>query len=337
MRIDSADPRQNISDRDDEQNPEPKPEPHVSRITADSIDTSLRLYAQNAVPQPRNVVDASGGSSPAFNDRIMYVGMNTYGKQCDKESHSLNAVVIGHSERDKDLGADKVRVGTRVVDLSTDAGAEEFAKSLALPAAQTAAIATVLRHASAGSRDELAGIANVWARGERGASIPSRIVLSGHCAGDAIYDGGSENLGALRFSSVQALAAAMPKASAQIEDLMISACSSGFDGASATAARVPLSSWKSAFPNLKTAWGYGSPKDVHSPSEQQAVMHIAAWERSTRGRAQPSDGKATVDSFFKAVETAGKNANPAFKLDAPQADGNVSVWSVSHGYRGGKG
>lgn len=150
-------------------------------------------------------------------------------------------------------------------------------------------------------------------------------------------DGGTEGLGNLAFSSIHALARAMPRASAQIEDVMVSACSSGFDGASAIGTRLPLSDWKKAFPNLKTAWGYGSPKDYHSPTGQQAVMHIGAWEHATRGRAQNVDGKSAVDSHFKSVEDAAKKMNPDFKLDKPQLDDNVSVWTAAHGYVQGRG
>ena len=331
MRIESVDARARVESEDEHVSLAPTHRPPAQSAASDeAIDASLRLYAQN-VTSSANVADASGG--PAFNDRVMYVGMNTDEGQCDREARAIGGVVIGHSERDKALGADKVRVGDRVLDLATDAGAAEFALSLGLPGAQTNLIANILRNSWPGGRDELAAIARVWADGEKGKAVPSRVVLSGHCYGDAIWDGGKENLGTLAFDNLRALAAAMPKASAQVEDLMISACSSGFTGADVTERRQPMTHWKNVFPNLKTAWGYGSAKDYHSPTGQQAVMHIAAWEHATRGRVQTLDGKHVVDAYFDDV----RRANPGVKIDAPQCDGNVSVWTASQGYVEGKG
>jgi hypothetical protein len=173
----------------------------------------------------------------------------------------------------------------------------------------------------------------VWSEAEKGGSVPSRLVLSGHCYGDSIWDGGDENLGALPFDNLRALAAAMPRAAAHIEDVMISACSSGFAGAEATGQRQSLTLWKTVFPNLKTAWGYGSPKDYHSPTSQQAIMHVAAWEHATRGRVETLDARRALDAYFDEV----RRANPNVKIDAPQFEGNVSVWTSSRGYVGGKG
>jgi hypothetical protein len=332
MRIDPAEPRQRVESENERHALPPPPSRYATSVATEaSIDASLRLYAQNAVSSQRSVVDASG--APAFNDRVMYVGMNTDEQQCDREARAVGGVVIGHGERDKTLGPDKIKVGSRVFDLATDAGAVEFALSLGLPDRQTNIIANVIRNGAAGGRDELAAIARVWSEGEKGGSVPSRLVLSGHCYGDALWDGGKENLGVLGFDNLRALAAAMPRAAAQVEDLMISACSSGFAGAEATDRRQSLTLWQTAFPHLKTAWGYGGVKDYHSPTSQQAVMHIQAWEQATRGRAQTLDGKRAVDTYFAQVQ----RAYPNVKIDAPQLDGNVSVWSVSQGYVEGKG
>jgi hypothetical protein len=275
------------------------------------------------------------GRDPAFDDRVMYVGMNSAQHQCDREARALHAaVVIGHGERDAAVGADHACVGDRVVDLATDAGAVEFAQSLGLPDAQANVVANVIRHAWHGCRDELAAIARVWSEAEKGGSVPSRLVLSGHCYGNSIWDGGDENLGALVFSNLRALASAMPRAAAHVEDVMISACSSGFVGADATDQRDSFALWKTAFPNLKTAWGYGSAKaDYHSPTSQQAIMHIEAWEHATRGRVEALDAKRAIDAYFDEV----RRENPGKKIDAPELRGNVSVWTESQGYVEAKG
>jgi hypothetical protein len=284
-------------------------------------------------------IDSPGARVPLdqdFDDRVMYVGMNSAQHQCDREARAVHAaVVIEHGERDKAVGADHARVGDGgVVDLATDRGAVEFAQSLGLPDAQANIVANVIRHSWHGCRDELAAIARVWAQAERGGSVPSRLVLSGHCYGNSIWDGGDENLGALVFANLRALASAMPRAAAHIEDVMISACSSGFVGADATDQRDSFALWKTAFPNLKTAWAYGSAKaDYHSPTSQQAIMHIQAWEHATRGRAQSLDATRALYEYFDEV----RRENPGVKVGAPELAGNVSVWTTSQGYVGGKG
>jgi hypothetical protein len=257
---------------------------------------------------------------------------------------SSSVIVVQHAEiaADKDraaLGADHIDIGTRgapnVVDLTTKDGCKVFAASLGLPPAQSDAVANVIHGAQSG-RDELAQIAQVWAKAEQGESIPNRLVLSGHSGGNTIYDGDGVN-GGLSFASVKELADTLPAAAAQIEDVMISACSSGYDGANAQG-RAELSDWSRHFPNLKTAWGYASPDEHHSPSGPQAAMHIGAWEVATRGRTTELHGKQAVDSYFKAQDPAYfESTKRQHHLDAPQFDGNVSTWTSTHGYVEGKG
>src|SRR5207248_2611767 len=127
-----------------------------------------------------------------------------------------------------------------------------------------------------------AGIASVLARAERGESVPSRWILSGHY-GDTITDGsGTGN--AVRTEDVRAIAKAFPKGAAFVEDIMISGCYSG--------GKEQLEAWKSAFPNLRTAWGYGvegsrGERDK-SPTGANALRHIQEWEIETRGRGTPA-------------------------------------------------
>ena len=91
---------------------------------------------------------------------------------------------------------------------------------------------------------------------------------------------------------------------------MFSACSTGFDGGEANGRRTPLSSWKDAFPNLQTAWGYGTTGAVHSsPSGPGALADIARWERATRGN--PTELHTTAN--------------------------HVSTWDAREGYRLGRG
>jgi hypothetical protein len=261
-----------------------------------------------------------------FNDGIIYLGMNSLGNQNAREAANIpGATVIAHSE-DGPNGADHILVAGKLVDLATTAGARAFTDSLGLPKAQADTIASVLVDAHTGSRDELAGLAQVFARAEHGQSIPSRLVLSGHCYGTSLWDGSATNKdGTLTLSSVAALAKAMPKAAAQIEDVMLSACSTGYD---AEPDKVSLGEWKQCFPNLKSAWGYATESDYHSPTGNHAISHITAWREATQGRATDVDGSRAVREAY-ARHRAEWGSTPAFAAE------NVSVWTASQGYRKG--
>ena len=245
---------------------------------------------------------ANVGSTPRStraNDGVIYLGMNSTGGQNANEAKTLaqsvrrgtEVDVVGHGENDAWLGADQVRVkgpgGTSTVaDLDTPEGVQTFVSSLKLSPERSAAVADVLTGAIEGSRDELAGLATILARGERGEPMPARLVISGHSTGPSIYDGNDNKLGEMRLDSVKSLARALPGGASKIDDLMISACNSGYDGARAGSRRTELSSWKDAFPNLKTAWGYGSETNYHSPSGIVAQQHVANWEHATRGNTE---------------------------------------------------
>ncbi len=353
MRIDDS-LKTNHQDDDVEATRTPAAPPNREKRIADGLeryelgsaidahaDEAARMLAQNAgVTAPT--------ATPSFNDKVLYVGMNSANGQWRSEALQFTGpqgIVVQHSElaptADKPaIGADRIDIGEpkspNVVDLSTKAGASAFAATLGLPAVQAEKVASVVLNASTGSRDELAQIAQVWAKAENDAQIPSRLVLSGHSAGTAIYDG-DNHLGFLGFDSVKQLADALPKAAAQIEDVMISACNSGFDAGEGGRAR--LSDWARHFPNLKTAWGYAN--ESHSPTGQQAVFHIMGWEAATRGRTTEVHGKQAVDAAFdRGEQEAQKHIDPKTNLpghvDSPQLDGNVSTWTSTRGYIEGK-
>lgn len=243
--------------------------------------------------------------------------MNSEGGQRDVEAGALRKMrrgdvdVVGHGEDDAALGPDHVRIpapggGAHVVDLGTEEGTRAFTASLGLPAAQASEVARVLDGARPGSRDELAGIAAVFARGERGEAMPTRLVLSGHSVGAGVYDG-RDSGHLLRFADVFALAKAMPKAASKVEHVMLSACSSGY-GAPVPGewiGHVPLPAWSAHFPNLRTAWGYGGGADYHSPSGGDAVQHIGVWDRKARGEVSDLDAAkvATGLAHWKNIAT----------------------------------
>jgi hypothetical protein len=318
---------------------QPDAQPEIRHAHETLLDGSARLYAQNATRT--NVT----GAAPTFNDRILYVGMNSAVAggvaQNVREERNLGTFgveTIAHGEDSAGVGADHIRVNGHVYDLTTSAGRDGFVATLGLPEAQAKKIAAALAGTSeySGGPDELAAITQVWARAELGGTIPSRLVLSGHSHGLTVYDGSSKD-GDLSFRSIQMLADAMPRAAAQVEDLMISGCNSGhdIDGMPYT----KLSSWHQHFPNLKTAWAY-SADEAHSPTESHAVSHIAAWRAATAGRTTHVDGAATVraeyhrewTAYVASHEDAASHPEPTAKL--PES---VAIWSSTDGYRRGIG
>src|SRR4029078_12797206 len=100
-----------------------------------------------------------------------------------------------------------------VYDLSTPEGALAFTGTLGLEPEQSEAIARVLWEAPEAARDELGQIARAFAPAEKGETIPSRLVLSGHSVGNGVW--GDEN-GTLTLDSLSDLAATTTKAARSI-------------------------------------------------------------------------------------------------------------------------
>ena len=203
----------------------PDPPPAFSRSsggrgTADFV----RRAKGNLSPSPTSHAQTArqaGRAWPRPDESVVYLGLNTVGHQSAEEAASLrndlagaraHVEVIARGEADPALGPDKIRLPAgAVVDLATSAGRAQFVSSLGVSAGASRAVDEVLADAPAGSRDELAGLAAVLARGERGEPVPARLVLSGHSIGDRIYDGavGPES-GQVTFASLKDLARALP-------------------------------------------------------------------------------------------------------------------------------
>lgn len=252
------------------------------------------------------MVRAPGTPTPTIpkpNDDILLVGLNKGSKDeaAALRARGNNVTYIGDSYE----GNDKIRgVGSdraTVYDLSSNAGVDNFVKSLGLPAAQSTEIGGILKGASADARDELGQLARVWANGEKGGKVPSRLMLSGHSGGSSLF--GDDN-GSFSYSEVQKLAKAMPKAAAQVEDVHLAACYAG--------SQRNADGFKDAFPNMKTFWGYHSSAPG---SASGATTHQARWDTATRGR------KDTLDRSI---------ANHTRKGE------NVATWNVKTGFNDGQ-
>ena len=240
------------------------------------------------------------------NDDVVVLGMNqwvAHEAEALQRSHpGARVTLVRDSARNDQVRGARAEGGQGMHDLRTEAGLQSFVAGLELPWAQGQRVAGALASAGADARDELAQLAQVWARAEKGGVIPSRLVLSGHSGGWSLWgeDKGFTN-GVLTRDSLARLAAALPRAAAGVEDLCIAAC---YNGGEATVA-----AWREVFPQVRTVWAYnGSAPGTFSG----ATAHLARWEKATRG--------------------------PVDVLAADRARGlrkgeNVAVWSRRDGYQ----
>lgn len=266
----------------------------ASNPNALQVGWSLVLPARGAL-----VSVPTSPAAPRSNDDILHVGMNkdsTY--EVDVLKRRGNSVIhVGDTAAN-----DRITTGDGVShDLDTEEGRMAFAMTLRLPVAQSQAVAAAIGTAGPDAKDELAQIAQVWARAENGGPMPSRLVLSGHNVGSGVW--GDDN-GKLTFEALGALAEAMPRAARRVEDLHLAACYSGGQAA--------MEMYRGMFPNAKTIWAYtGSAPGVYSGAE----AHLRRWDTATRG------DKATLDRTVAEGTRKGEN---------------IAVWSAQHGYVDGK-
>lgn len=235
---------------------------------------------------------------PKSNDQVVLLGMN---KSSDFEVAEMKKRGVNVTHVKDTAENDKITVGGRSYDLSTEDGAKQFAVTLGLPADQTLKIASAISSAGDDAKDEMAQIAQIWAKAESGGQIPSRMMLSGHNVGSGVW--GDDN-GKVSFEALGKLAEAMPRAARSVEDLHLAACYSGGESL--------MDKYKAMFPNVQTIWAYsGSAPGSYSG----ATAHQSRWESATRG------DKDTLSRDIAAATRKGEN---------------VAVWSKQGGYVDGR-
>jgi hypothetical protein len=229
-------------------------------------------------------------------DDILLIGLNPSAtREADALKKNGNGVIFV-SDTD-----DKITASGTTYDLTNPAEVKAFVATLGLSAAAERDVADAINNAGTDARDEAAKIAWVWSAGERGGGVPARLIISGHSVGD-IYWG--DNNGTLQRDTVGALAKAMPKAAAQVEDLHLAACYCG--------GQRDLEAWLLIFPSVNTMWAYnGSAPGTDSG----AIAHLLLWDLASRG------DKKTLDRLVAEKTRKGEN---------------VAVWSRLHGYVSGK-
>jgi hypothetical protein len=296
------------------QSPGPEPQNPGKPVNGFAPDTMALSVNPGEIKSNLFSFDDKPGTSETinYNDDILFIGLNSEAKtEADAlrknivKSASLYLVEQAETGKDTFKDAD----GT-VFNLNDQADLKKFVESLGLSQEKSAEITgfinTPVKNSVFGDqgtniRDELAQIIKIWSVSEKGGSVPSRLVLSGHSVGDGIT---GESNGTLSISLIQTLAGIFPRAAAQIEDLHISGCSSGGE--------IAVATYREIFPNLKTGWTYSHS----SPSTGKgATVHQQIWEKETRGR---------NDSLDRGAAKGTRLAE------------NVNTWSLKTGFKDGR-
>lgn len=231
--------------------------------------------------------DSSGAEAPKppprLNDAILYLGMN-------ESSAAVEMAALGHGVTAV-LGQIDPKIDTKfgTFHLDDDAQVRGFASKFAAHYGLSSAVAekleAVLVHTEPKGRDELARIALYLGRAESGqGTMPSRLVLSGHSAGGAMW---GDTTGHFSLDAICELGKLFPTAARNVEDIHFAGCFTY------RPLRDERAKWEASFPSLKTMWGY----DQFSP--HAPVDHLAAWQLATLGRGQISE--ATVRAHPGAV------------------------------------
>src|SRR5690606_33710456 len=170
---------------------------------------------------------------------------------------------------------DTAKAGDQTVDLTDSAGLDAFVAQFdRLDAGRRQALRDFLESTGSRGMDEMAQLATVLYEAEVGKRLIKRMVLSGHSGGTSVW--GDDN-GYIGFDHLTQIKSFFPMAMGQVEDLMLSACNTGFQD------NIPQ--YLSIFPNLRSIWAYVG----YSPSAATgSTRHIREWERSTRGSAKHS-------------------------------------------------
>ena len=232
---------------------------------------------------------------PLPRDRILFLGLNP---ASDNELKALRQATGGNIEV---LKGENGKIGAFNLDQAE--GRTAFVQTLGLDAARSAKLTKLLDQADAFGRDELAGLARIWARAESGQSVPGRLVFSGHSDGLKLW--GESGRGSLTLGEIGRLADLFPAAAAKVEDIHLSGCNTGY--------RSNAQFWREHFPNLRSFWGY-----THTaPSSNYASpAHLKTWESATRGAVQSLSRPQLLQELKSAARS-----------------GNLAVWSRALDYQ----
>jgi len=294
-----------------------------AEMTTEFVQTIARWQIRAGLPHDGAVGEISlqrmsqnpGGAGlekHVKNDDIVYFGMNP-------ESRAGELAVLKGSAAGNVTGAtgerqqDTAMVNGQRVTLSDDAGLDTYLGQFGqLDVGRKTKLKEFLKGIPDGAKDELAQLARIFYEAESGKRLMKRMVMSGHSSGTTLYGHNadySQNQ-SINFTNLFPLKDIFPMALGQVEDLMLSACNTGWTD--------KLDTYKNIFPNLRSIWGYVGFSPAYGGGSER---HIQNWERSSRGSV---DQKKMDAAREKVAQGSGKN------------DKHVALWTRENGVAGGK-
>lgn len=238
--------------------PLPPPPKYFDDATTNLLDRIERSY-------DAGIIAAAARAATGPNTDILYIGLNTTSADAEK-----NALAKTGSVRSVGIGPtlDGIRY-----DFSTGTPAANerairaFVDNLKVDPSVASRIEEALVGATPSHRTTLAQIALALSTGERGGTVPSRVVISAHSGGSDLYG----DVGGFTIDEFRNILSAMPHVKMQIEDLHLSACS--------TSGQAGLDderkAWLHALPHLKTIWAYAGS------AGKTPVRDLETWGKMT--------------------------------------------------------
>jgi len=178
----------------------------------------------------------------------------------NKDRGGVTAIINNPDKQDSftdDKGTDH--------DLADDTGTASLVEAWGISDAQETAVEQLVKDTSGGTKDEVFGLAKVYAEAELGKRTMERVVLSGHSIGNEIFGQGAW----MNFEVLMKLKDIFPIAAGGVKHVMLSACSSGYE--------ATMAKFQEAFPNVKTVWGYAGV----CPTGSGARSDMKDWEGKT--------------------------------------------------------
>jgi hypothetical protein len=294
-----------------------------AEMNAEMVQAIARWQARSGLPHDGAVGDVSmqrmsqspGGAGlekQVHNDDIVYFGMNPESRAGELgvlQSNAHGSVTGAIGEKKQDTAV----VNGQRVSLNEDSGLDTYMSQFSgLGAERQARLREFIKGISGGAKDELAQLARIMYEAETGKRLMKRVVMSGHSGGTTLYGHNAdytENQ-SLNFTDLFPLTGIFPMATGQVEDLMLSACNTGWTD--------KLDTYKTLFPNLRSIWGYVGFSPAYGGGSER---HITNWERSSRGTV---DQKKMDAAREKVAQGSGQN------------DKHVALWTREYGVAGGK-
>ncbi len=169
-----------------------------------------------------------------------------------------------------------------------------------------------LQETSATARDQMAQAIKMFHAAEAGLFRLERMVLSGHSNGVELWGDEKENFKPGNFlldNALRHLAGTFPKAAAQVEDVMFSACY--------TVSSIELVI--QVFPNVRSVWGYAGASPAAGSGAEE---HITKWEKETRGAKllDAKDGMGKAALWTRDAAESSKDKRGYIRNDPADAD-----------------